>query len=116
MKTLSKHTFEVQGVQPNEEPTTWHVPKVGWLQSQMDDIPLMYHLGSLSEDCDQIDYSLTAPKDSHSPAARYLRKIRTVFWAASQEGKVYLFQKRVAPAMSYRKPRFEYWSYPVPPR
>ena len=106
MKTLSKHTFEVKGVQPNEEPMTWHVPKIVWLQAQMDDIPLMYHLGSLIEDCEQIDYSMDAPRNSHSPAARYLRKIRTVFGIAAQEGKVYLFQK----------PRFEYWSYPVPPR
>ena len=116
MKTLSKHTFQIRGVQPNEEPREWHVPKIVWLQAQMDDIPLMYHLGSLIEDCEQIDYGLTVGKNTNSPAARYLRKIRAVFRAASQEGKVYLFQKRAAPAMTYQKPRFEYWSYPVPPR
>ena len=116
MKTLSKHTFQIRGVQPYEEPREWHVPKIVWLQAQMDDIPLMYHLGSLIEDCEQIDYSMDAPRNSHSPAARYLRKIRTVFGIAAQEGKVYLFQKRAAPAMTYQKPRFEYWSYPVPPR
>ena len=116
MKTLSKHTFQIRGVQPNDEPREWHVPKIGWLQSQMDDIPLMYHLGSLIEDCDQMDYSLTAAKDTRSPAARYLRKIRAVFWIASEEGKVYLFQKRADLPMTYRKPTFEYWSYPVPPK
>ena len=116
MKTLSKHKFSISSIQPNDEPREWHVPKIVWLQAQMDDVPLMYHLGSLIEDCEQIDYGLTVGKNTHSSAARYLRKIRNVFWAASQEGKVYLFQKRAAAPMVYRKPTFEYWSYPVPPR
>ena len=116
MKTLSKHKFSIPSIQPNDEPREWFVPKVGWLQFRMDDVPLMYHLGSLIEDCDQMDYSLDAAKDTRSPAARYLRKIRAVFWIASQEGKVYLFQKRAAAPMVYRKPTFEYWSYPVPPK
>ena len=116
MKTLSKHKFSISSIQPNDEPREWHVPKIVWLQAQLDAVPLMYHLGSLIEDCDQMDYSVDAPKNTHSPAARYLRKIRNVFWAASQEGKVYLFQKRAAAPMVYRKPTFEYWSYPVPPR
>ena len=116
MKTLSKHKFSISSIQPNDEPRVWFGPKVGWLQFRMDDVPRMYLLGSLIEDCEQIDYGLTVGKNTNSPAARYLRKIRAVFWAASQEGKVYLFQKRAAPAMTYQKPRFEYWSYPVPPR
>ena len=116
MQTLSKHKFNITSIQPNDEAREWCVPKIGWLQSQMDDIPLMYHYGSLIEDCDQMDYSLDAAKDTRSPAARYLRKIRAVFWIASQEGKVYLFQKRAAPPIMDRKPTFEYWSYPVPPR
>ena len=116
MKMLSKHKFSIPAQQPNEKPTTWTVPKVAWLQSQMDDVPLMYHRGSLSEDCEDVDYSQASGKDAHSPAAKYLRKIRTIFWAAAVDGKVYLVQKRGSPPAKNRKPTFEYWSYPVPPK
>ena len=116
MKMLSKHSFSIPAQQPNEKPKKWGVPKIAWLQSQMDDVPLMYHCGSLSEDCEDGDYSQSNGKDAHSPAAKYLRKIRTVFWAAAMEGKIYLVQKRGAPPAKKRKPTFEYWSYPVPPR
>ena len=116
MQILSRHKFSVPPQQPNEKPTTWTVPKVAWLQSQMDDIPIMYHCGSLSEDCGDIDYSPASGKDAHSPEANYLRKIRTVFWGAAMKGKVYLVQRRTAPQAKNRKPTFEYWSHPVPRR
>tara|TARA_R100001086_G_C11743267_1_gene233117 strand:- start:203 stop:553 length:351 start_codon:yes stop_codon:yes gene_type:complete len=116
MKTLSKHIFSVPAQQPNEKPREWHLPRVAWLQSQLDDVPLLYHLGSLSEDCGQLVTNIENGKEALSPESKYLRKIRFVFWAAAMEGKVYLVQKRVAPPAKYRKPTFEYWSYPVPPK
>jgi hypothetical protein len=116
MKTLSKHKFSISSIQPNDEPREWFVPKVGWLQFRMDDIPLMYHLGSLSEDCDRLIMDLETGKETLSPEAKYLRKIRTVFWGAAHEGKLYLVQKRVVPALPYKKPTFEYWSHPVAPK
>jgi hypothetical protein len=116
MQMLSKHRFSIPAIQPNEKPTTWTVPKIAWLQAQMDDVPLLYHLGSLSEDCDDIDRSATTAKDPHSPEAKYLRKIRAVFWDSAMAGKIYLVQKRWAPPAKYRKPTFEYWSHPVPPK
>ena len=116
MQILSRHKFSIPAIQPNEKATTWTVPKLAWLQAQMDEIPLMYHLGSLSEDCDDIDHSQASGKDAHSPEANYLRKIRTVFWDSAVAGKIYLVQKRGAPAAKYRKPTFEYWSYPVAPK
>ena len=116
MQILSKHHFSIPAQQPNERPKRWAVPKIAWLQAQMDDIPLMYHLGSLSEDCDDIPHSQAAGKAARSPEAEYLRKIRTIFWGAAMDGKVYLVQRRTAPPAKYRKPTFEYWSYPVAPK
>jgi hypothetical protein len=116
MKTFSNHTFSVKSIQPNDKPRKWQVPKAAWLQSQMDDVPLMYHYGSLSEDCDHLTLSPVTGKDSPSPQAKYLRKIRAIFLNAAQEGRVRLFQKRISPPAKYIKPVFEYWSYPVPPK
>ena len=83
MQTLSKHVFSVPAQQPNEIPKKWHLPRVAWLQSLLDDVPLLYHLGSLSEDCGQLVMNIESGKEALSPEAKYLRKIRLVFWAAA---------------------------------
>ena len=116
MKTLSNHTFSIKSIQPNDKPKKWKVPKAAWLQSQMDDVPLMYHYGSLSEDFDDIILSPVTGKDVISPEAKYLRKIRAIFLNAAEEGRVHLFQRRITRPAEYHKPAFEYWSTPVSPK
>ena len=103
----SKHEF---GAGP-----PWGVPQLGWLEDQIGLTSVVYHVGWLAEDCDQKIADLITGKEVLSPAAKYLRKIRAVFYAAQEDGLVHLVQRR-RPKKGKKKLRqaFEYRAEPVP--
>jgi hypothetical protein len=103
----SKHEF---GAPP------WAVPQLGWLEDQIGLTSVVYHCGFLAEDCDQKIADLITGKEVLSPAAKYLRKIRAVFYAAQEDGLVHLVQRR-RPKKGKKKlarQAFEYRAEPVP--
>lgn len=117
MKHFSDHAFTINVLQKDsrrrdeEMSRRWRCPTIEWLRANLENGPLMYHFGALSEDCVKMHRD---QKEKLSAESKHLRKIRRVVLDASKKEKVILVQKRVSRRTKYGKPAYEYWSYPMP--
>lgn len=115
MKHFSDHAFSINVLQKDsrrrdeERSKKWKCPTIEWLRANLDRGPMMYHFGSLSEDCEKRSQG---PLDTLSAESKHLRKIRSIIREASKKNQVFLVQKRISQSKEYGKPAFEYWSYP----
>jgi len=102
----SKHHFPVTGE------SIWTVPRLSWVENQIGAKHMVYHVGFLAVDCDQLMHNRKTGKDSLSPAAKYLRKVRAAAYSAAEAGLVHLTQKRTDNPAYKGQPRFEYRASP----